>query len=352
MPVAVNPVLARELKERMRGRRAIVILTVYLVLLTLSLWLVYEAASSANEFGNPMPTQLAEIGSTVFEWVLFFMLLIIMFLVPAQTAGAIAGERERQTLVPLQITLLSPRSILLGKVCAAMAFLTLLVVAAVPLMSIAYLIGGVTVQEVLGGTALVLATGVCVATMCAAISTYARRVQSATVLSYGLTLGLLIGTLLAYGAAAVVDQSRGSDDADPPAAIIALNPIAIVGDLVGSNGFDDESSPFDAIKHLTDPEVDEGFIAIDDVAPVPAPVPLGLDGGEVVEITGDGVVVTGRVGTELEVFQDAAPAFQPAAAGDSGLPFWTWSLLALAGLATVALLRASRRLRTPAERER
>lgn len=349
MPIAVNPVLARELKERMRGRRAVIILTVYLALLTLALWLVYEAASSVNEFGNPMPTQLAEIGSTVFEWVLFFMLLIIMFLVPAQTAGAIAGERERQTLVPLQITLLSPRSILLGKVCAAMAFLTLLVVAAIPLMSIAYLIGGVTVQEVLGGTALVLATGVCVATMCAAISTYARRVQSATVLSYGLTLGLLIGTLLVYGAAAVVDQSRGSDEPDPPAAILALNPVAIVGDLVGSNGFEDESSPFDAIKLLTDPEEDEGFVVIDDIAPVPAQ--LGFEGG-VVEITADGAVVTGRAGTELEVFEEAAPAFQQADDGDSGLPFWTWSLLALAGLATVALLRASRRLRTPAERER
>ena len=160
MAIAVNPVLGRELKERMRGRRAVIILTIYLVLLTLALWLVYEAASASNDFGNPLPTQLAEVGSTVFEWVLFFMLLIILFLVPAQTAGAIAGERERQTLVPLQITLLSPRSILLGKVCAAMAFLALLIVAAVPLLAIAYLIGGVTIQQVLGGTALVLATGV------------------------------------------------------------------------------------------------------------------------------------------------------------------------------------------------
>jgi hypothetical protein len=302
------------------------------------------------------------VGSTVFEWVLFFMLLIILFLVPAQTAGAIAGERERQTLVPLQITLLSPRSILLGKVCAAMAFLALLIVAAIPLLAIAYLIGGVTIQQVLGGTALVLATGVCVATLCAAISTYARRVQSATVMSYGLTLGLTIGTLLAYGAAAVVDQSRGFDEADPPAAILALNPVAIVGDLVGSNDFDSSTSPFDGIKNLTDPDENEEALIIEGRAPrqllepmattIPAlPPGVGvavlteqLEAGEV--IVGGDVAVGG--GFEGEI----GGGFQPPVDGDAGIPFWAGALLALAGVSTVALLRASQRLRTPAERER
>ncbi len=343
MAFAVNPVLARELKERMRGRRAVIIITIYLSLLTIALWLVYEAASSANDSGNPLPTQLAEVGSTVFEWVLFFMLLILMFLVPAQTAGAIAGERERQTLVPLQITLLSPRSILLGKVSAAMAFLTLLVVAAVPLMSIAYLIGGVTIPQVLGGTALVLATGVCVATLCAAISTYTRRVQGATVLSYGLTLGLTIGTLLASGAAAVVDQSRGIDRADPPSFLIALNPVAIVGDLVGNTSSGSQTSPFDAIKNLTDPD-EESFAVFDDTrGPVPADQQFFPGAGGDVIVIDDAGGGIGEVGGGI----DPAPG-----QGDDGIPFWAGSLLALGGLAVVALLRAARRLRAPAERER
>jgi ABC-type transport system involved in multi-copper enzyme maturation permease subunit len=339
MAIAVNPVLARELKERMRGRRAVIILTIYLTLLTAGLWLVYEAASSANDFGNPLPTQLAEVGSTVFEWVLFFMLLILLFLVPAQTAGAIAGERERQTLIPLQITLLSPRSILVGKVCAAMSFLGLLVVAAVPLMSIAYLIGGVTIPQVLGGTALVLATGVCVATMCAAISTFTRRVQGATVLAYGLTIALALGTLLAYGAAAVIDQSRGIDEADPPAWLIALNPVAIVGDLVGSTDSGNQTSPFDAIKNLTDPDEDDQAQFQDVGGFEVGPAPIGADA----------VLLPG--GLE-QIGGDFGGGLEPVPAGDRGIPFWAGSLLALAALATVTLLRAARRLRTPAERER
>jgi ABC-2 type transport system permease protein len=336
MAIAINPVLAREVKERMRGRRAPIVITLYLVLLTLGLWLVYEAASHADA-GSPLPTQLAQIGSTVFEWVLFFMLLLLMFLVPAQTAGAIAGERERQTLVPLQITLLSPRSILLGKVCAAMAFLALLVVATVPLMSIAYLIGGVEVGQVLGGTALVLATGVCVGAICASISTFMKRVQSATVMSYGFTLFLLIGTLLAYGGAVVVDESRGIDEGDPPAALIALNPVAIVGDLVGNHRID-ESSPFDAIKGITDPEdrVDQfNARAVDfEVVGGEAPPVLLPDGGFV----GDAFDVGGLPGADED--------------GDDGVPFWLGSLLALMALAALSVALAARRLRTPAERER
>ena len=330
MAITVNPVLAREVKERTRGRRASLIITIYLTLLTLGLWLVYEAASGAED-GNPLPTQLAKIGSTVFEWVLFFMLVLLMFLVPAQTAGAIAGERERQTLIPLQITLLSPRSILLGKVSAAMAFLALLVVSAVPLMSIAYLIGGVEIGQVLGGTALVLATGVCVGAICASISTFMKRVQSATVVSYGVTLFLLVGTLLAYGGAAVIDQSRGIDDADPPAAIVALNPVAIVGDLVGNQRID-SSSPFDAIKNITDPEDELFAFAGDDVV-----VADRFDvGGDVVAVGGD--------------FGGGVPGDPEQ--GDSGVPFWAVSLLALAGVAVLSLALAARRLRTPSERER
>jgi hypothetical protein len=227
-----------------------------------------------------------------------------------------------------------------------MSFLGLLVVAAVPLMSIAYLIGGVTIPQVLGGTALVLATGVCVATMCAAISTFTRRVQGATVLAYGLTIALALGTLLAYGAAAVIDRSRGIDEADPPAWIIALNPVAIVGDLVGTTDSGNQTSPFDAIKNLTDPDEDDQaqFQEI---------------GGEVgVAVTDGGGVTTlpapaiGGLGGFGAVGGDFGGGLEPVPVGDRGIPFWAGSLAALAALATVTLLRAARRLRTPAERER
>lgn len=326
--VTLNPVFARELKQRVQGRRAAVTLTLYLGALTLLVWLIYEGTVGSNSnFGTPIPTQLSEVGSRIFDWVLFVMLLAVLFLVPAQSAGAIAGERERQTLVPLQITLLTPGSILVGKIGASMAFLALLLVAAIPVMSIAYLFGGVTIADVVGGTALVLAVGVCIATMCAAISTFAKRVQSATVMSYGLVLVLLLGTLAAYAGAAAVDRSRGVDAVDPPSVILILNPVATIADLVGSSS-GSVDGPLTGLKEL-----------MDDASDGAGDVDQGFDRG--------GVGIAVDVGGPVE-FDDGPDANSEVL----GVPFWTWSLFFIAGLALLALLLAIGQLRAPAASER
>src|ERR687898_367288 len=249
--VTVNPSLRRELVERMRGRRTFIVLTIDLGVLAGILYLVYQTnrGTSASSFGAPVATQIASVGRGIFEWLLFFMLLLVLFLVPGQTSGAIAGERERQTLVPLQITLLRPVSLLLGKIGASLAFLLLLLVATVPLLSVSYLIGGVTIPQVLGGVAMVAFTGVIVACMTACISAFCRRVQAATVLAYGLVIALTLGTILAYAAAGLIDTSRGTDDANPPEWILYSNPFVMVADVVGgdNDAFGTTSSPFDPI---------------------------------------------------------------------------------------------------------
>ena len=244
--IAVNPVLRREMVERMRGGRTFVILTLYLGLLSLVLYGTYEVGRSSND-----PTESALLGRGIFEWLLFFMLLLVLFLVPGQAAGAIAGERERQTLVPLQVTLLSPQQILLGKVGASVAFLLLLVVATMPLLSVSYLIGGVTIGEVLGGVVAVVFVGVAIGCMTATISVFSNRVQGATVLSYGLVLVLVLGTMGAYGAAAMVDNSRGVDEANPPSWLLLANPVATVAAVVGDGPNDGStSSAFDFMERL------------------------------------------------------------------------------------------------------
>ncbi|MGH3370680.1 MAG: ABC transporter permease, partial [Nocardioidaceae bacterium] len=109
----------------MRGRRTWISLTIYLALLAGIAYLVYEAAGGGGNndpFVPPQPTQFARVGREVFEWLIFFMMLLVLFLVPGYTSGAIAGERERQTLVPLQVTLLKPWQIVIGKLGASVAF--------------------------------------------------------------------------------------------------------------------------------------------------------------------------------------------------------------------------------------
>ena len=171
----VNPVLARELTERMRGPRAMVMLSGYLVVLGLVLVLVYRSKVDAanSRFGGSPVVELATAGQGIFEWTLLFTMLLVLFLVPGFTAGSVVGERERQTLMPMQVSLLRPRSIILGKLGASVVFTLLLVLATLPLLTVAYLIGGVTFPEIVKGLAMVMFTAVgigAISLACSAVS--------------------------------------------------------------------------------------------------------------------------------------------------------------------------------------
>lgn len=352
MAVTLNPVLRRELTERMRGWRACIVLTIYLALIAGTLYVAYQVGRNTND----SPADLAEsfnaparVGRGIFEYVLFLMLLLVLFMVPGQTSGAVAGERERQTLIPLQVTLLRPRSIVLGKIGAALAFLALLLVATMPLLAVCYLIGGVTIGEVLSGVAVVLAVGLVVACLCTAISTFTRRVQLATVLSYGLVLGLVAGTLAVRQGAEWVDGARGTDEATAPSWLLLANPVATLADVVddGEDSGVGMTSPFDWME--------EAMVRDE------ASRTVGSDGDCVTTILEDGSMMEecgfrGGGGVAIDVAPGVIdPAGQPLRR-DSGPteknPFW-WQSLALLGVAgAVAVLGASLRLRTPASKER
>ncbi|MBN8639889.1 MAG: hypothetical protein J0M07_31545, partial [Anaerolineae bacterium] len=91
----VNPVMIKELRGRMRGVRAFAVITVYLGLMSgfaSLIYLVYAASTRAS--GS---AAAGEIGRVLFLGIVGIELLLIIFIAPAFTAGAITGERERQT---------------------------------------------------------------------------------------------------------------------------------------------------------------------------------------------------------------------------------------------------------------
>jgi ABC-type transport system involved in multi-copper enzyme maturation permease subunit len=125
-----------------------------------------------------------------------FELLLIAFMTPALTAGAIAGERERQTLDLLLCTRVRPVGIILGKLLSSMLFVLLLLLLSVPLFSAVFLFGGIELDQVLIVLLIGLVTAVTLASLGLLCSTIARRATGATVASYALAFLLLFGTLL------------------------------------------------------------------------------------------------------------------------------------------------------------
>ena len=249
MKIQLNPVLARELRQRMRGPRSSIVLTLYLFLLSAAVWLLYEAASqSAENSGSPDVEQIAALGRSVFQTLLFVILLLVCFIVPGQTAGAIAGERERQTLVPLQVTILRSRSILFGKLLASLAFVVLLIVASVPLVGVAFMLGGVEPLEVLRATLMVLIVATAIAAVSLLSSTVMRRTQGATVLSYALVLALTAGTFVLFGAQAMLSRGENVENQ----AVLQVNPFMAVASVLDSRA-DEVSgsvSPFSSMQSL------------------------------------------------------------------------------------------------------
>ncbi len=190
-----NPVLRRELIERWRGRRAFVVLTVYLGLLTTLVLLLLWAGTTAMRHGAVVSS--AALGRFLFENVVGLVLLLVLFVGPGYAAAQISQERERRTLGLLQITLVTPWRIVVGKLGAASAWLLLLVLAAAPMAAIGFFLGGIAWTDLLRSVAYVVGITVAVAAAGIGISSMVRRTVAAVVLTYALVLGLVGGTVFA-----------------------------------------------------------------------------------------------------------------------------------------------------------
>lgn len=186
----LNPVMIKELRGRMRGARAFVILSIYLGITSAITLLVYLAVAGASR------TDLTAgrlIGQTIFWTVCTAALVCVCVITPALTAGAVAGEKERQTYDLLVTTLLSPWQIVFGKLVSALAFALLLILAMVPLASLAFLFGGVSGTELVLAVLGLFVTAVLYATVGLFWSTVMRGTLGATVLAQGSIVLVLLG---------------------------------------------------------------------------------------------------------------------------------------------------------------
>jgi ABC-type transport system involved in multi-copper enzyme maturation permease subunit len=343
----MNPVLGRELKERFRGIRGWVMLIAYLVVLAGALFLTYQATAAASNdpFSGVDATRIATVGRIIFETLVIFMLLLVLFLVPAMTSGAVAGERERQTLVPLQVTLLRPLSIVLGKVGASLAYTALLVVASLPFLAITYLVGGVTITNVVAAVVAVLFVSVAVACLGVACSAIFRRVQAATVISYAVVLFLSAGTFVGYGVWMLIDSARGSDPVTrAPPEFLALNPFAFTADLVTTEA-SANVGPLGGLDRLivqsrARGDLSENFV-VDGAVDV---------GGREIPVDDLGQPIEGCAGEPIGFDRFGNPICPETV--DSVVPFWAESAVALYAVAIAAVFLGVRRLRTPAAVER
>ncbi|MDH5506739.1 MAG: hypothetical protein OEZ02_05925 [Anaerolineae bacterium] len=192
--ISQNPVVLKELRSRMRGGKTFWAITSYLGILSLVVGMIYTSmvaldSSMGMYSGYSNNTSIrSEIGSAIFSTVLTLQFFFVIMTAPTLTSNAITAERENQTFDLLRTTLLSAKSLAGGKIYAAMFFIILLLMAALPVQSIALLFGGVEFPELMIVTLVMMATALLLCNMGVFFSSLVKRTAVANGLSTGFSV--------------------------------------------------------------------------------------------------------------------------------------------------------------------
>lgn len=185
-----NPILAFSATRRMRSFRTMVTVTAYAGML-----LLIAGFMLRGMFRDSVTIQGMQQGVRCYLVLTAAQFALLVLIGPAMTSGAIAGERERQTLELLLVTNTRSFRIVAGKMMESFALLALLIVCGLPVMMLPVAAGGVTVLQVLAGELFLLAMAF--ATVC--VGVLASALCRSTVLSAvaGYLILLLIGLVTA-----------------------------------------------------------------------------------------------------------------------------------------------------------
>ena len=201
----------KELRGRMRGRRAFIILTIYLLLLGGFALMVEQIMEQSfqNPFAGASATAGPAIGQAIFAAVLLLMTLQVVFLAPSSTAGAISLEREKQTLELLVTTPISSFAIVIGKLLSALVYVFLLIAASIPLMAVVFVFGGVGPEDIVRGYIVLIVTALGLGSFGLLCSSLVKRTTASTAITIFGVLAITIGTVFLL----VFWQAMGSFDA-------------------------------------------------------------------------------------------------------------------------------------------
>ncbi len=165
-----NPILIKEMRSRMRGTRAFLVLTGYVATLSVIISLIYIVIHK-----NAPTTVVNQAGSVLTPVLIYVQMGLICLIAPTFSASAISSEREQQTFDLLIASLAQPSTILFGKVGAALSYLFLTLFGSLPLIALTYSLGGVALRDIAIAYLIMVVSGVTFCSMSFFWSTLIRR---------------------------------------------------------------------------------------------------------------------------------------------------------------------------------
>lgn len=119
---------------------------------------------------------------------------LLMFIMPAITAGSISGERERQTLELMLTTQMTPWQIVSGKLLSAFSTMFLLIVTSFPILALVFVYGGVTLVDLVMLMLCYITVALFTGSLGICFSALFKKSTMATVVTYGVLAAVVAGT--------------------------------------------------------------------------------------------------------------------------------------------------------------
>jgi ABC-type transport system involved in multi-copper enzyme maturation permease subunit len=217
-----GPIFSAELMTTGRRARYYGFRVLYAGLLFMMLWTAYQS-HFGREQGLVSISRVASFAQEFFTSFSIIQLIAVLVLTPALTAGAVALERERRTIEYLFATDLRNHEIVLGKFAARLVVALCQILAGLPILSLAMLMGGIEPQKLAMMFLLALATTVALSAFGICVSVWTPRVRDAVGRTYLLLFALLFLPMTVYVAAPEVKEW-----VEPVARpLLATNPIVL-----------------------------------------------------------------------------------------------------------------------------
>ncbi len=191
----INPILKKEMMVGSRSMKmswAIMAICGILTAIVVFVLIITNLASSYGGYSyNSLIVLFPVLGCTECG--------LLSLMIPVITSASISGEREKQTLDIMLTTPLSPMSIVKGKLMSAMMIVMMYMIASVPVMAIAFVLGGLSWWNLIGLFIMLIYLGVYVGSVGIFCSSVVKKSIAATILTIVIGIGILVGTTLFFG---------------------------------------------------------------------------------------------------------------------------------------------------------
>lgn len=191
----INPVYLKDLKSNVNNIKFVSLLFLYNMCLGLTVILVLYAGM--HKRSGQMVFNYNNCNN-IFTLISCAEFMMIFLIVPILTSGAIAGEREKQTLDLLLTSKLNTFNIICGKMAYSITSVIFILISSFPVVAMVSNTGAIDIKKEWQIFLLLIVTAIYVASISIFFSTIMKKTISATIWTYGSLLIITIGTLFIY----------------------------------------------------------------------------------------------------------------------------------------------------------